>query len=42
MIYTFIANLTFSLFMETEVFVWMLIITLMVIFTQKRSEIHDV
>jgi O-antigen ligase len=40
MIYTFFANLTFSLFMETEVFVWMLIVTLMVIMTQKRNEIH--
>jgi exopolysaccharide production protein ExoQ len=42
MIYTFFANLTFSLFMETEVFVWTLVVTLMVISTPKRSEIHDV
>lgn len=42
MIYTFFANLTFSLFMETEVFVWTLIVVLMVILTRKRREIHDV
>jgi len=42
MIYTFFANLTFSLFMETEVFVWTLIITLMVGMTRKRNEIRDV
>jgi exopolysaccharide production protein ExoQ len=41
MIYTFLANLTFSLFMESEVFVWMLIVTLMVIASQKKNEIHD-
>jgi len=40
MIFTFFANLTFSLFMETEVFVWTLIVTIMVISTQKRDEIH--
>jgi exopolysaccharide production protein ExoQ len=41
MIYTFFANLTFSLFMELEVFIWMIIVALMVITTQKRSEILD-
>jgi exopolysaccharide production protein ExoQ len=42
MIYTFFANLTFSLFMEVEVFIWMVIVALMVIATQKRNEIPDV
>ncbi|MDP1715937.1 MAG: O-antigen ligase family protein [Anaerolineales bacterium] len=42
MIYTFFANLTLSLFMETEVFVWTLIVTLMVGMTRKRNEICDV
>jgi O-antigen ligase len=37
MVYTFFANLTFSLFMEAEVFVWMLIVTLMIIVTQKNN-----
>jgi hypothetical protein len=40
LIYTFLANLTFSLFMETEVFVWMLIVTMMVIVTQRKNEIN--
>jgi hypothetical protein len=40
MIYTFFANLTFSLFMETEVFVWTLIVALMVIVTRKKDEIQ--
>jgi hypothetical protein len=40
MLYTFFANLTFSLFMETEVFVWTLIVALMVISTQKGKEIY--
>ena len=38
--YTFFVNLTFSLFMETEVFVWMIIVTLMVIMVQKKNEIR--
>lgn len=42
MIFTFFVNLTFSLFMETEVFVWTLIVTLMVGMTRKRNEICDV
>lgn len=42
MIFTFFVNLTFSLFMETEVFIWTLIVTLMVGMTRKRNEICDV
>lgn len=41
MIYTLFANITYSLFLETEVFVWLLIVTLMVILTQKRNEIYN-
>jgi O-antigen ligase len=37
LIYTLFANITFSLFMETEVFVWMLIVTLIVIVTREKS-----
>ncbi|MBI5351614.1 MAG: O-antigen ligase family protein [Chloroflexi bacterium] len=42
MIYTFFANITYSLFMETEVFVWMLIVTLMVIMAQKNNNIPSI
>lgn len=41
MIYTFFANLTFSLFMETEVFVWLLIVVLMVLETSKKAKLSD-
>ncbi len=41
MIYTFFANLTFSLFMETEVFVWTVMVALMIIVARKRDEIQN-
>jgi hypothetical protein len=37
MIYTFFANITFSLFMETELFVWLLIVALMVVEIKKEK-----
>lgn len=42
MIYTFFANLTFSMFMEIEVFIWALLVTLMVILAGKRNEMYAV
>jgi len=42
MIYTFFANLTFSLFMETEVLIWMFIVALMVITTHKKMNFMGV
>lgn len=38
MVFTLFANLTFSLFMETEVFIWMIIVALMVISTRKKND----
>lgn len=38
LVYTLFANLTFSLFMETEVFVWTLIVTLMICSTRENQE----
>lgn len=37
MLYTFFVNLTFSMFMETEVFVWMLMIALMFIMSRRSN-----
>ncbi|MCE9647508.1 MAG: O-antigen ligase family protein [Chloroflexi bacterium] len=38
LVYSLFANVTFSLFMETEVFVWMLIVSLMVIATRGKRQ----
>lgn len=38
MLYTFLANLTFSLFMETEIFVWVLMVAQMVLVSAIRTD----